>query len=140
MKGLPGNATPALLENEFKKFGPIKSGGIQVRTQKVFHLVIPCFLKCWLLANNTFFLAFQWICQGFSFGFVEFEVESAVHKAVEVFIRCYFIFRNSIVKHDLHSQFLIQNQNQNHYVLQCIDANQLVVFGSLVFVFLLAFT
>lgn len=36
VKGLSSNATPAFLENEFKKFGPIKSGGIQVRTQKVF--------------------------------------------------------------------------------------------------------
>jgi RNA recognition motif-containing protein len=43
VKGLPGNATPALLENEFKKFGPIKSGGIQVRCQKVFHFIIACF-------------------------------------------------------------------------------------------------
>jgi hypothetical protein len=32
------NATPALLENEFKKFGPIKSGGIHVRSQKVCHM------------------------------------------------------------------------------------------------------
>jgi hypothetical protein len=32
------NAIPALLENEFKKFGPIKSGGIQVRSQKVCHM------------------------------------------------------------------------------------------------------
>ncbi|XP_020225039.1 putative G3BP-like protein isoform X1 [Cajanus cajan] len=54
VKGLPSNATPSLLENEFKKFGPIKSGGIQVRTQK-----------------------------GFSFGFVEFEVASAVQSALE---------------------------------------------------------
>ncbi|KAJ7961584.1 ras GTPase-activating protein-binding protein 2 [Quillaja saponaria] len=54
IKGLPLNATPALLENEFKKFGPIKSGGIQVRVNK-----------------------------GFCFGFVEFEVESAVHSAIE---------------------------------------------------------
>lgn len=54
VKGLAPNATPALLENEFKKFGPIKSGGIQVRTQK-----------------------------GFSFGFVEFEVASAVQSALE---------------------------------------------------------
>ena len=38
IKGLPVNATPALLENEFKKFGPIKSGGIQVRSQKVRHM------------------------------------------------------------------------------------------------------
>ncbi|KAL2336831.1 hypothetical protein Fmac_011277 [Flemingia macrophylla] len=54
VKGLPSNATPALLETEFKKFGPIKSGGIQVRTQK-----------------------------GFSYGFVEFEVASAVQSALE---------------------------------------------------------
>ncbi|KAK7339117.1 hypothetical protein VNO77_19762 [Canavalia gladiata] len=54
VKGLSSNATPALLENEFKKFGPIKTGGIQVRTQK-----------------------------GFSFGFVEFEVASAVQSALE---------------------------------------------------------
>ncbi|XP_027350599.1 putative G3BP-like protein [Abrus precatorius] len=54
VKGLASNATPALLENEFKTFGPIKSGGIQVRTQK-----------------------------GFSFGFVEFEVASAVQSALQ---------------------------------------------------------
>ncbi|KAK7293150.1 hypothetical protein RJT34_16011 [Clitoria ternatea] len=54
VKGLSSNTTPALLENEFKKFGPIKSGGIQVRTQK-----------------------------GFSFGFVEFEVPNAVQGALE---------------------------------------------------------
>ncbi|KAE8660772.1 Nucleotide-diphospho-sugar transferases superfamily protein [Hibiscus syriacus] len=35
VKGLPLNATPSMLENEFKRFGPIKSGGIQVRSQKV---------------------------------------------------------------------------------------------------------
>ncbi|KAK7836910.1 endoglucanase 6 [Quercus suber] len=33
-KGLPLNVTPSLLENEFKKFGPFKNGGIQVRSQK----------------------------------------------------------------------------------------------------------
>lgn len=54
IKGLPVNATPALLENEFKKFGPIKSGGIQVRSQK-----------------------------GFCFGFVEFELASSVQSAIE---------------------------------------------------------
>ncbi|KAF5726574.1 Nuclear transport factor 2 family protein with RNA binding domain putative isoform 1 [Tripterygium wilfordii] len=54
IKGLPSNATPALLENEFKKFGPIKSGGIQVRSQK-----------------------------GFCFGFVEFEDANAVQSAIE---------------------------------------------------------
>ncbi|KAF1884092.1 hypothetical protein Lal_00013052 [Lupinus albus] len=54
VKGLSPNATPALVENEFKKFGPIKSGGVQVRTQK-----------------------------GFSFGFVEFAVASAMQSALE---------------------------------------------------------
>ncbi|KAG7949058.1 hypothetical protein I3843_13G040800 [Carya illinoinensis] len=54
VKGLPVNATPALLESEFKQFGPIKIDGIQVRSQK-----------------------------GFCFGFVEFEVASAVQSAIE---------------------------------------------------------
>ncbi|XP_035845248.1 nuclear transport factor 2 [Helianthus annuus] len=54
IKGLPMNATHALLEEEFKKFGPIKPNGIQIR-------------------NN----------RGFYFGFVEFEVPDAVQKAIE---------------------------------------------------------
>ncbi|CAK7349394.1 unnamed protein product [Dovyalis caffra] len=57
VKGLPLDATPSLLENEFKKFGPIRNNGIQVRFQK-----------------------------GFCFGFVEFEVASAVQSALEVSI------------------------------------------------------
>lgn len=54
IKGLPLNANYDMLHDEFKKFGPIKDGGIQVR-------------------NN----------RGFVFGFVEFEVASAVEKAIE---------------------------------------------------------
>ncbi|KAJ6390011.1 hypothetical protein OIU77_024273 [Salix suchowensis] len=54
VKGLPLDATHTLLENEFKKFGPIRNGGIQVRFQK-----------------------------GFCFGFVEFEIASAVQSALE---------------------------------------------------------
>ncbi|XP_065874158.1 nuclear transport factor 2 isoform X3 [Euphorbia lathyris] len=54
VKGLPLDATPLLLENEFKRFGLIRAGGIQVRCQK-----------------------------GFCFGFVEFEVASAVQSAIE---------------------------------------------------------
>ncbi|KAL9360839.1 hypothetical protein Peur_048962 [Populus x canadensis] len=57
VKGLPLDATTTLLENEFKKFGPIRNGGVQVRFQK-----------------------------GFCFGFVEFEVASAVQSALEVSI------------------------------------------------------
>ncbi|KAL3517835.1 hypothetical protein ACH5RR_020424 [Cinchona calisaya] len=56
IKGLPMNASVTLLENEFKQFGPIRSGGIQVRSNRY---------------------------QGFCFGFVEFEVPSAVQKAIE---------------------------------------------------------
>ncbi|KAL5794760.1 hypothetical protein ACOSP7_003354 [Xanthoceras sorbifolium] len=54
LKGLPVNATHALVENEFKKFGTIRSGGIQIKMQK-----------------------------GFCFGFVEFEEETAVQSAIE---------------------------------------------------------
>ncbi|CAL9143695.1 unnamed protein product [Musa hybrid cultivar] len=56
VKSLPMDATPAQLEEVFKKFGPIKPGGIQVRSHKL---------------------------QGFCFGFVEFEVTSAVQSAIE---------------------------------------------------------
>ncbi|KAJ9543454.1 hypothetical protein OSB04_023161 [Centaurea solstitialis] len=61
IKGLPMSATPALLEDEFKKFGPIKPNGIQVRSNRK-----PL-----------------WQQQGFCFGFVEFEVPEAVQKAIE---------------------------------------------------------
>ncbi|KAK4846418.1 hypothetical protein QYF36_016964 [Acer negundo] len=54
LKGLPVNATHALVENEFKNFGTIRSGGIQIKMQK-----------------------------GFCFGFVEFEEETAVQRAIE---------------------------------------------------------
>ncbi|GAV70733.1 RRM_1 domain-containing protein/NTF2 domain-containing protein [Cephalotus follicularis] len=54
LKGLPMNITYALIENEFKKFGTIRSGGIQIKSQK-----------------------------GFTFGFVEFDEASAVHSAIE---------------------------------------------------------
>ncbi|KVI12244.1 Nuclear transport factor 2 [Cynara cardunculus var. scolymus] len=57
IKGLAMNATPAMLEEEFKKFGPIKLNGIQVRSNRQ--------------------------QQGFCFGFVEFEVADAVQKAIE---------------------------------------------------------
>ncbi|KAK2995169.1 hypothetical protein RJ640_025399 [Escallonia rubra] len=60
IRGLPMNATPALLEEEFKRFGPIKSGGIQVRNSR------PLFQQ-------------QAVC----FGFVEFEVAIAVQNAIE---------------------------------------------------------
>ncbi|KGN63733.1 nuclear transport factor 2 [Cucumis sativus] len=55
VRNLPFDATVDHLEEEFKKFGPIKRDGIQVRSNK----------------------------QGFCFGFVEFEQLSSVHGALE---------------------------------------------------------
>lgn len=46
IKGLPMSATVALLADEFKKFGPIKNGGIQVRSNRVCLFVLfSCLLK-----------------------------------------------------------------------------------------------
>ncbi|KAK3012282.1 hypothetical protein RJ639_012952 [Escallonia herrerae] len=56
IRNLPLNATVAQLEAEFKKFGPIKRGGVQVRSSK--H-------------------------QGFCFGFVKFEDVSSMHSAIQ---------------------------------------------------------
>ncbi|KAL8057998.1 hypothetical protein ABFX02_04G220200 [Erythranthe guttata] len=56
IKGLPMNATDSILEEVFKKFGAIKSDGIQVRSNRQ---------------------------QGFCFGFVEFEEASSLQKALE---------------------------------------------------------
>ncbi|XP_052179513.1 nuclear transport factor 2-like isoform X2 [Diospyros lotus] len=56
IRNLPLNATTAQLDEEFKKFGPIKHGGIQVRSNK--H-------------------------QGFCFGFVEFESLNSMQAAIK---------------------------------------------------------
>ncbi|EYU40629.1 hypothetical protein ABFS82_14G055200 [Erythranthe guttata] len=56
IKGLPMNATDAMLEEVFKKFGTIKNDGIQVRSNRQ---------------------------QAFCFGFVEFEEATSVQKALE---------------------------------------------------------
>ncbi|MCL7032203.1 hypothetical protein MKW94_008344 [Papaver nudicaule] len=54
IKNLPITATDELVEKEFKSFGPIKQGGVQVRSNK-----------------------------GFCFGFVEFEQLSSMQSAVK---------------------------------------------------------
>ncbi|KAA8547909.1 hypothetical protein F0562_004338 [Nyssa sinensis] len=56
VRNLPLNVTDAQLEVEFKKFGPIKQGGVQVRSNK--H-------------------------QRFCFGFVEFQDFNSVHNAIQ---------------------------------------------------------
>ncbi|KAI3665823.1 hypothetical protein L6452_44458 [Arctium lappa] len=55
IRNLPLNATVPQLEMEFKKFGPIKQGGIQVRSNKL----------------------------GFCFGFVEFQDFSSMQNAIQ---------------------------------------------------------
>ncbi|KVI02587.1 Nuclear transport factor 2, partial [Cynara cardunculus var. scolymus] len=57
IRNLPLNATVSQLEMEFKKFGPIKQGGIQVRSNKQL---------------------------GFCFGFVEFQDFSSMQNAIQV--------------------------------------------------------
>lgn len=54
LKNLPVNISPVLVEENFKRFGIIKRGGIQIRNNK-----------------------------GFYFGFVEFEMADAVRSAIE---------------------------------------------------------
>ncbi|KAK3029946.1 hypothetical protein RJ639_038174 [Escallonia herrerae] len=56
VRNLPLNATGAQLEEEFKGFGAIKPGGVQVRSSKQ---------------------------QGYCFGFVEFELVESMLKAIE---------------------------------------------------------
>nr|POE49897.1 putative g3bp-like protein [Quercus suber] len=56
IRNLPFSMTAEQLEVEFKKFGPIKPGGIQVRNNKQ---------------------------QGYCFGFVEFQSFSSVNRAIE---------------------------------------------------------
>ncbi|KAJ8546233.1 hypothetical protein K7X08_018816 [Anisodus acutangulus] len=56
VRNLPLNVTVAQLEVEFKKFGPIKQGGVQVRSNRQ---------------------------QGFCFGFVEFEDSSSMNRAIQ---------------------------------------------------------
>ncbi|XP_074577669.1 nuclear transport factor 2-like [Curcuma longa] len=56
LKYLPFDATPAQVEEEFKRFGPIKPGGIQVKRNKL---------------------------QNSCFGFVEYNFSDAVQRAIE---------------------------------------------------------
>ncbi|CAI9752746.1 unnamed protein product [Fraxinus pennsylvanica] len=56
IRNLPLNITVAQLESEFKKFGPIKQNGVQVRSNKQ---------------------------QGFCFGFVEFQEFSSMQSAIQ---------------------------------------------------------
>ncbi|KAK7850319.1 putative g3bp-like protein [Quercus suber] len=65
IRNLPFSMTAEQLEVEFKKFGPIKPGGIQVRNNKQ---------------------------QGYCFGFVEFQSFSSVNRAIEVLSLLYSIF------------------------------------------------
>lgn len=84
IKGLPMSATPAMLDDEFKKFGSIKPNGIQVRSNRV--CIHPSKPTCpyFILFCFLIFTKLMWQQQGFCFGFVEFEAPDAVQKAIEV--------------------------------------------------------
>lgn len=87
IKGLPMNATVSLLENEFKRFGPIRNGGIQVRSNRVctYYFFFKIFLcGCFIFSWQHNYIVSSLQQQGFCFGFVEFEVPTAVQKALEV--------------------------------------------------------
>ncbi|CAL9132209.1 unnamed protein product [Musa textilis] len=58
VKNIPLHATPALLEEQFKRFGPIKPGGSQVRSHK------------WQEVQSCF-------------GFVEFQTSDSARRAIE---------------------------------------------------------
>lgn len=78
------------LEEEFKKFGPIKPNGIQVRSNRV------CITSFAILYQYVFYYWHHWnlynrCMQGFSFGFVEFEVPEAVQKAIK-YVSCWYLF------------------------------------------------
>lgn len=58
LKGLPPSATHALLENEFRKFGTIRAGGIQVKTQKVHSSSLSIGVLLILFATNNYSFIF----------------------------------------------------------------------------------
>ncbi|KAL6657634.1 hypothetical protein ACP70R_005414 [Stipagrostis hirtigluma subsp. patula] len=70
VKNLPFNATVEMVEQEFRKFGAIKPGGIQVRNRQP---------------------------DRFCFGFVEFESQSSMHAAIEAY-SVYFGTRESYIE------------------------------------------
>lgn len=88
------NITPTQLEEEFKKFGPIKRGGIQIRSFQVLfysylHLLFSNLPINFVFISDTHIQVQQ---NGFSFGFVDFEVADAVARAIEVFVNVLVLF------------------------------------------------
>ncbi|GAB2297140.1 hypothetical protein Dimus_031240 [Dionaea muscipula] len=89
---LPHDATVEQVEREFKKFGLIKRGGIQVRRNKVYrqHQISIDSIKC--IAFERFDPQYHishihtvdFFSQDFFYGFVEFESSSSMEKAIEV--------------------------------------------------------
>ncbi|XP_022860085.1 ras GTPase-activating protein-binding protein 2-like isoform X2 [Olea europaea var. sylvestris] len=72
IRNLPLYITVAQLESEFKKFGPIKKIGVQVRRKKQ---------------------------QGFCFGFVEFQEFSSMQRAIQINKSDYKLFKREGCKH-----------------------------------------
>jgi RNA recognition motif-containing protein len=82
---LPMSATVEQLDRAFKKFGPIKRDGIQVRSNKV--RLFSAFPTPSLLTTHQIRLFIQCLFllqQGSCFGFVEFESAASMQSALEV--------------------------------------------------------
>ena len=78
------------LEAVFKKFGPIKKGGIQVRNFAVCfrYFVLECSISIFPYMINIFGNFSDQ--DGFCYGFVEFELSKSACSAIEVLIsNCY---------------------------------------------------
>jgi RNA recognition motif-containing protein len=91
IRNLPFSMTAEQLEVEFKKYGPIKQGGIQVRNNKVGFKCIKCIeniisvqhFLTWFYPSSLG--GFGYVQQqGYCFGFVEFQSLSSVNSAIQV--------------------------------------------------------
>lgn len=107
IRNLPLNATVPQLEMEFKNFGPIKPGGIQVISNKVcstnWHNYF-CDNYCFVYWNNVHLSFYQQL--GFCFGFVEFQDVSSMQKAIKVWLKSNFEFKLCMIWYPVHARSL----------------------------------
>lgn len=96
---LPHDATSAQLEAAFKRFGPIKRNGIQVRSSKVVSLSTYLHVNSVVLDFSTFLVHGFLLCpfQGSCYGFVEFESESSMHAALEVISKMLSLLKEQFI-------------------------------------------
>jgi RNA recognition motif-containing protein len=81
VRNLPMYANIEFVEEEFKKFGAVKQGGLQVIHHKV---GIFWFLVLSMIFILTILSASLQFVDGFCFGFVEYESQQSMQAAIEV--------------------------------------------------------